>query len=111
MVDFYTAVDTDIAGVYQLKGSNPGGAGEYRGEVAVMQTGDVYQVGWTIAGTQYVGTGVLRGQTLSVIYQLQGQQAGIAVYEVQPNGDLEGVWTLLGGQVLGTETWVPQGRI
>lgn len=100
----------EIAGTYAMVGTNPGGMGEYRGEVAVVQTGDVYQVGWTIAGQRHVGTGVLNGDVFSVVYQPEGEQAGIAVYELQPDGSLDGVWTGLGGQALGVERWVPQGR-
>ena len=103
--------ERDITGLYTMTGTNPGGMGEYRGEVAVVQTGDVHQVGWTVGGTRHVGTGVLRGEILSVVYQPVGEQAGIAVYELQPDGSLAGVWTNLGGQVLGTERWMPQGRL
>lgn len=100
----------DVAGMYSVTGTNPGGMGEYRGDVIVVQDGEVYQVAWTIAGARYVGTGVLLGAQLSIVYAPDGQVAGIAVYELQADGTLQGVWTGLGGRRLGTERWVPRGR-
>lgn len=101
----------DIEGVYRVTGANPDGAGDYQGEVAVARTGDVYQIAWLFGGDQHVGTGVLLDNQLSVVYQPEGQTAGIAVYQIKPNGALDGVWTTLGGRALGTEEWTPQGRL
>lgn len=100
----------DITGIYAATGTNPGGRGAYRGDVIVVEDGEVYQVAWTIAGARHVGTGVLRGNQFSVVYAPEGQGTGIAVYELQPDGNLDGVWTNLGGSTLGSERWIPQGR-
>ena len=101
----------DIEGLYRVTGTNPGGVGDYRGEVAVARTGDVYQIAWRFGGDQHIGTGIRSNGQLSVVYQPEGQIAGIAVYRIEPNGTLQGIWTTLGGQTLGTEEWTPQGRM
>ncbi|GGK47196.1 hypothetical protein [Salinarimonas ramus] len=100
----------DLGGTYAVRGTNPGGQGEYRGEVAIVPAGEAWQVAWTIGGARHVGTAILTGDTLSVVYQPEGELPGIAVYELQPDGSLEGTWTGLGGNALGTEEWVPRGR-
>lgn len=101
----------DIEGRYQVSGTNLGGSGQYSGEVAVTRTGDVYQVAWSFGQDQHIGTGILFNGQLSVIYQPEGQSPGIAVYQIEPNGTLLGIWTMLGGQILGTEEWTPPDRL
>lgn len=97
-----------ISGQYDMVGENPGGAGSYSGSVAIRGSGDVYQVAWTIGGSNHVGTGILLDDMLSVVYQPDNSSPGIAVYQLQEDGRLIGVWTGLGGNAVGTEVLVPR---
>lgn len=101
----------DISGQYRMDGANPNGQGAYQGQVAVTQTGATYQVAWAIGTSKHVGTAILKDDVLSVVYQPEGASAGIAVYSVGPDGVLSGVWTTLGGKVVGTEKWTPDKGI
>lgn len=105
------AAALDLAGQYQLKGSNPGGSGQYTGQAAVVATGDTYQVRWRVGGVRYQGTGILVNDVFSVVYQASGSAPGIAVYQVRNDGSLEGHWTNLNGSGLGGETWIRDAGI
>src|SRR5260370_30336030 len=50
-----SATPPDIAGKYNVVGSNPDGS-TYKGTLEVIPHGDVYQFRWS-AGTQYDGVG------------------------------------------------------
>lgn len=101
-----SAAALDLDGQYQLKGSNPGGSGQYNGKAAIVSTGGTYQVRWRIGGVEHQGTGILTKDIFSVVYQAPGSAPGIAVYEVRNDGSLRGRWTTLNGSGLGDETWV-----
>lgn len=100
----------DVAGAYRVQGTNPEGAGEYRGDVLVRKVGDAYQVVWVIGGQRHVGTGLLTDGVLSIAYQQSNRSAGIAVYRQDADGVLRGRWTPIGGTASGTETWVAKDR-
>lgn len=102
----WNASAMELAGQYQLQGSNPGGSGQYTGKAAIVSTGDTYQVRWRIGGVEHQGTGILTNGILSVVYQAPGSAPGIAVYEVRSDGSLKGRWTTLNGSGLGGETWI-----
>ena len=96
---------TILAEQYIIEGANPDGNGAYRGKVAVVMTGETYQVAWRIGNTKHRGTGILEGNVFSVIYKSEGAVAGIAVYRIKTNGTLVGRWVGLTGVALGTEIW------
>ncbi len=75
----------------------------------MIRRGEAFHVIWRIGQQQHSGTGILRNGQLSVVYHAQGEAPGVAVYTLNPNGSLTGLWTALGGQALGTETWTPKG--
>src|ERR1044071_1959052 len=56
----------DIAGNYNVVGTNPNGTG-YKGTLEVIKQGDVYQFRWK-AGTQYDGVGVQNGDVVAVAF-------------------------------------------
>jgi hypothetical protein len=56
----------DIAGKYNIVGSNPDG-GSYKGTLEIIPHGDVYQFRWD-AGTQYDGVGVANGNVVAVAF-------------------------------------------
>lgn len=105
------AARSDLSGTYAVLGRNPDAGAQYHGTVVVQQTGTVYQIVWRIGDRQhYAGTGILRDDTLAVVYQAPGTPPGIAAYQVAADGSLSGTWTGLGAAALGTETWMPRDR-
>lgn len=72
----------------------------YKGGLAVVHTGDVYQLEWNV-GKSYRGAGILTGNILSVGWG--GVVCGVAAFQVQDDGSLDGIWSIAGETTLGTE--------
>src|SRR6266849_6216946 len=90
------ATPPDIAGKYNVVGSNPGG-GTYKGTLEIIPHGDVYQFRWN-AGTQYDGVGVANGKG-----------CGVVDYEIASDGALDGKWGYWGVDEAGTEKAIRTG--
>lgn len=99
------ALADKLSGKYVVSGKNPGGAGSYEGLVMIEQTADVvYKITWTIEGAKFVGTGIGGEEGLAVSYK-SGSDTGVAIFQRQADGTVDGVWTYFGGTQIGTETW------
>src|SRR6266404_1968892 len=94
----------NIAGKYNITGSNPDGGG-YKGTLEVIAHGDVYQFRWN-AGTQYDGVGVTNGNVVAVAFAngANGKGCGVVDYEIADDGALDGKWGYWGTNEAGTET-------
>ena len=92
----------DIAGKYNVAGSNPNGA-RYKGTLDIFARGDVYQFRWN-AGTQYDGVGVTNGNFVAVAFANgpNGKGCGVIDYNIQ-QGTLDGKWGYWGVSQAGTE--------
>lgn len=104
-----------IEGKYSVEGNDPGGAQPYKGDVEVKQNGQTYAVIWQIGGLRQVGTGVIVENVFSVVFQslVPGRGAGrpgVAVYQIDRNRITEGVWTGMGANRMGQETWTATDR-
>jgi hypothetical protein len=99
------ALAADIEGTYKAAGSNPGGKGQYKGNVIISKSGETYKVVWSV-GTAYIGTGIVVGDVLSVAYTDEGKKwFGIVAYKIKSGGKvLEGLWSGHNGRKLGKET-------
>jgi len=92
-------------GVYGLSGRTPEGE-TYDGAVALRPgPGGSWLMQWQVGTARIVGLGLVHGGVLSVAFQVNGNP-GIAAYDVDPAGRLQGIWTTGGG--LGSETLTPQ---
>ena len=93
----------DIAGNYNVTGSNPDG-GAYKGTLEIIPHGDVYQFRWN-AGTQYDGVGVANGTVVAVAFANgpNGKGCGVVDYEIRGDGALDGKWGYWGVSEAGTE--------
>ena len=106
-------------GTYRVRGTNPGGQGEYSGTVSVRQTGQTYSVIWNVGGVKYTGTGLgaenSRGystmgpasssdSSIAISYISDGT-FGLAYYVEQDDGTWRGIWTYGGSDKIGTEIW------
>jgi hypothetical protein len=98
-----------IDGVYRVEGHSPGSNETYKGEAQIKKTGDTYTVVWRIGESGHVGTGILRGNVLSIFFQPLDRRAapGIASFLIAGDKVTEGTWTVLGGNAVGIERWVP----
>ena len=93
----------DPVGVYEMTGTNPGNGAKYSGRVAVVRTGDTFQVTWTVSGHLIVGIGIGKNDYLAVSFG-SGSNVGIAVYKENQEGWI-GIWAPSGSREVGTETW------
>src|SRR5690554_1532653 len=85
----------DPSGTYTVSGSNPGGAGTYRGEVTVQSSGQNLDVTWTISRDTFSGTGIADGDTLSVVYESATSIPGVIQMHRTDTG-WAGTWTYMG---------------
>lgn len=97
------AAPANIAGKYNVTGTNPNGA-MYRGTLEVIAHGDVYQFRWN-AGSQYDGVGVQTGDAVAVAFAsgANGQGCGVVDYSIQSDGTLDGKWGYWGVNESGRE--------
>ena len=75
-------------GVYRVKGSNPNGS-TYKGTVKIThKEGSKYTFAWKIGPSSYTGTGELKDNVMTVEWGTDSP----AIYEVEPDGTLNGTW-------------------
>ena len=75
-------------GVYRVKGSNPNGS-TYKGTVKIThKEGSKYTFAWKIGPSSYTGTGELKDNVMTVKWGTDSP----AIYEVEPDGTLNGTW-------------------
>jgi hypothetical protein len=104
---FSSLAFADPVGRYEVSGTNPGGKGDYSGQVVVERTGDTYRVTWNVGGQRFIGTGIGDKNFIAVSYR-SGDQTGLALYAEEGDGTWVGVWTYAGGKQVGTERWERQ---
>lgn len=96
------ALIPDVAGTYDVSGTNYNDGSEFTGALTITAQGDVYQFSWEFAGgATDEGVGILLGNTLMVGYG--GDSCAVNAYRVDPD-KLDGVWAVYGRDTLGTET-------
>ena len=101
--DSTTPARPDLAGKYNIVGSNPNGS-TYKGTLEVIQHGQVYQFRWN-AGVQYDGVGVQNGDVIAVAFAsgTNGKGCGVVDYVITGDGTLDGKWGYWGVDESGTE--------
>lgn len=92
-------------GIYGLTGQTPEGE-SYEGVVA-LRAGPAgsWLMQWQVGGSRVVGIGLVHGGVLAIAFQVNGNP-GVAAYDVDPAGRLQGSWTT--GTGLGSETLTPR---
>lgn len=96
-----TLAGGNLVGTHAIVGGNPGGAGQYRGTLAIAQTGATYSFKWTTGSTQYSGVGIKVGNTLVVGWGM-GANHGVVHYAFSGNA-ATGKWAVPGMPALATE--------
>jgi hypothetical protein len=96
----------DIAGTYDITGTNENGAGSYMGGLVVTNRGDVYQFSWDTAGKKYDGVGVRTDKKVGVAFASgdSGEGCGVVLYKIGSNATLEGRAGYWGNDRIETET-------
>jgi hypothetical protein len=97
----------EIAGKYAVEGKNLDGS-SYTGTAEIKMTGPTKcTIDWEIADATINGVCIRMGNTLSAGYILE-DAAGVVVYEIKSDGTLEGTWTVVEEDGLGTEKLTPK---
>ncbi|HSA60264.1 MAG TPA: hypothetical protein VLJ37_11330 [bacterium] len=97
-----------IEGVYDVRGTNPGGTGNYAGTATIAESGENYKMSWSV-GTSYVGTGRRSGDVLSVEWGDGTNVVGTVKYNIESDGRLTGTWyTKADPNNLGSEILIPR---
>lgn len=90
-------------GTYDVAGTNLDGS-KYRGTARIKLTSETTcSIEWKTGDTTSTGICMLHENAFAAGYVL-GNSVGLVVYEVQPGGVLDGVWTISGEDGAGTET-------
>ena len=87
-----TASTKDISGSYTITGQNEGGGGDYNGELTVAKRDQVYQFSWKSGEKIYDGVGVQSGNSVGVSFTegSDGKGCGVVLYQIKPDGSLDG---------------------
>lgn len=96
-----------IGGTYDAEGTNLDGS-PYRGTATITLTSSTTcEIRWTTGGTTSQGICMRNGPSFAASYVL-GRAIGLVIYNLQPDGSLEGLWTVAGTEGAGTEVLTPR---
>ena len=96
----------NLAGQYQVAGKNVDGS-TYAGTAQIGATSDTTcKISWQTGGAASQGICMRNGTSFAASYAL-GDTIGLVVYQIKPDGTLEGLWTISGKPGVGTETLTP----
>ena len=95
-----------IGGRYQVAGKNFNGT-NYSGTAEIVTTGNnTCRISWATGATTSRGICMRNGNSFAAGYSLAGQ-FGLVIYEIKPDGSLDGLWTIADQPGMGTERLVP----
>jgi hypothetical protein len=96
----------DVSGRYTVEGRNFDGS-RYRGVAEIMvTTKNTCRIVWNTGSTSE-GICMRNGKTFAATYG-SGSTTGLVIYEIRPDGRMEGLWTMADREGVGTETLIPQ---
>lgn len=96
-----------IGGVYSVKGTNHNGS-VYTGDAQITLTSDTTcEIVWVTGGTTSKGICSRNGDAFAAGYVL-GEAIGLVIYRIQPDGVMQGLWTIAGQPGTGTEVLTPR---
>jgi hypothetical protein len=92
----------DIGGRYAVNGTNFDGS-RYSGEAAITVTSQTTcRIEWNTGGQISRGICMRNNDAFAASYAL-GKSIGLVVYRIQPDGSMQGVWTIAGENGSGKE--------
>lgn len=96
-----------IGGSYSVSGTNFNGS-PYSGTAEITATSETTcSIVWTTGSTTSEGFCSRNGDAFAAAYRL-GETIGLVIYNVRPDGSLDGVWTAAGRDGSGTEVLTPK---
>jgi hypothetical protein len=94
-------------GLYDVAGTNLDGT-EYTGLAQIRAVGlNSFNIVWRLGNQLVEGVGMASGRTIAVTYG-QAQRPGMGIYTLNPDGTLEGEWTIIGAPAIGRERMTPR---
>ena len=94
-------------GIYEVSGTNLDGTA-YTGLAQIRAVGiNSFSIVWRIGNTIIEGAGMASGRTVAVSYG-QAQRPGMGIYQLNPDGSMDGEWTIIGAPAIGRERLVPR---
>ncbi len=94
-------------GVYEVSGTNLDGS-TYTGLAQIRAVGlNSFNIVWRLGNDLIEGVGMASGRTIAVTYG-QAQRPGMGIYTLNPDGSMDGEWTLIGAPAIGRERLVPR---
>ena len=101
------AAAQDIGGAYLVQGTGFNGAA-YGGTAEVMLTSDyTCRIVWNTGGQISEGICMRQNNVFAASYIIEGR-VGMVIYNVGPDGVMQGTWTVDGVNAVGTETLFPR---
>ena len=95
----------DIGGHYTVAGTNADGSA-YNGTADITVTSkNTCRITWD-TGSTADGICMRNGIAFAAAYAL-GKDIGLIIYEIKPDGVLDGIWTLADKEGVGTEVLTP----
>lgn len=100
--------DIDITGPYKCMGKDPFTKNDYSIDLVISQTGGTYHFKWGTAGKEFSGTGLFSKSVNNIVavefWNPQNENSsGVVVYQVQPDGTLNGDWAVADQALVGVE--------
>ncbi len=96
----------NLPGKYQVEGKNLDGS-DYSGTAEIVATSEVTcRITWQTGSTTSEGICMRSGTSFAAGYVL-GESIGLVVYEMKPDGSLEGTWTIADQDGVGEEILTP----
>jgi hypothetical protein len=94
-------------GVYEVSGTNLDGSA-YTGLAQIRAVGlNSFNIVWRLGNDLVEGVGMASGRTIAVTYG-QAQRPGMGIYTLNPDGSMDGEWTIIGAPAIGRERMVPR---
>lgn len=100
------AATQQIAGRYQVQGTNFNGS-TYSGTAEiVLTTNNTCRITWVTGSTTSRGICMRNTNAFAAGYTMGGA-IGLVIYELKPDGSFEGLWTIADQQGVGRERLIP----
>lgn len=96
----------EFAGRYTVAGTNINGT-TYGGEAEIALTSDTTcEIKWKTGETESMGICSRNDDSFAAAYRM-GEDVGLVIYKILPDGTLSGLWTVAGEGGNGTEILTP----
>lgn len=100
------AAAQDIGGAYLVQGTGFDGAA-YGGNARITLTSDyTCRIEWNTGGQLSSGICMRQGNVFSAAYMIEGR-VGMIIYTLNPDGSMQGTWTVDGVNAVGSESLYP----